>query len=228
MLRSFDGTEPDIHDSAYVDPAAVVIGDVTLEAEASVWPNVTLRGDHGPIVLEEGANVQDNAVIHEGARVGPYATVGHTAIVHNAEVRERGLVGMGATVLDRSVVGERAMVGANSLVAEDTDVEPNTLYAGTPAEKVKEVEDSPWAYAGDRYVQLSREHMEGSEPVVAHGACVPVTCARARTSPAITGPGSATAAALPGDGTPRSSGDDSRQSVNVGFDTTADRTSRGC
>ena len=72
---------------------------------------------------------------------------------------------MSATVLDRSVVGERAMIGANSLVTEDTEIEPKTLYAGTPAEKVKKVEDSPWAYAGDRYVQLSREHMEGSEPV---------------------------------------------------------------
>ena len=160
MLRSFDGMEPDIHDSAYVDPAAVVIGDVTIEAEASVWPNVTLRGDHGNITLREGANVQDNAVLHEGAEIGPYATVGHTAIVHNSTVEERALVGMSATVLDRSTVGERAMVGANSLVTEDTDIEPNTLYAGTPAEKIKEVEDSPWAYAGDRYVELSREHME--------------------------------------------------------------------
>jgi len=160
MLRSFDGMEPDIHDSAYVDPAAVVIGDVTIEAEASVWPNVTLRGDHGPITLREGANVQDNAVLHEGAEIGPYATVGHTAIVHNSTVEERALVGMSATVLDRSTVGERAMVGANSLVTEDTDIEPNTLYAGTPVEKIKEVEDSPWAYAGDRYVELSREHME--------------------------------------------------------------------
>jgi carbonic anhydrase/acetyltransferase-like protein (isoleucine patch superfamily) len=165
MLRSFDGVEPDVHESAYVDPAAVVIGDVTIEAEASVWPNVTLRGDHGPIVLREGANVQDNAVLHEGAEIGPYATVGHTAIVHNATVEERALVGMQATVLDRSTVGEEAMVGANSLVTDETEVEPNTLYAGTPAEKVKEVEDSPWAYAGDRYVQLSREHMERSEPV---------------------------------------------------------------
>ena len=163
MIRSFDGTEPEVHETAYVDPAAVVIGDVTLEAEASVWPNVTLRGDHGPIVLREGANVQDNAVLHEGAEIGPYATVGHTAIVHNAEVRERGLVGMGATVLDRSVVGEEAMVGANSLVTEDSEIEPSTLYAGVPAEKIKKVEASPWAYAGDRYVQLSREHMESSE-----------------------------------------------------------------
>jgi carbonic anhydrase/acetyltransferase-like protein (isoleucine patch superfamily) len=160
MIRTFDGIEPDIHESAYVDPAAVVIGDVTIEAEASVWPNVTLRGDHGQIVLREGANVQDNAVLHEGAEIGPYATVGHTAIVHNATVEERALVGMAATVLDRSTVGERAMVGANSLVTEDTDIESNTLYAGTPAEKIKEVEDSPWAYAGDRYVELSREHME--------------------------------------------------------------------
>lgn len=163
MLRSFDGIEPDVHEDAYVDPAAVVIGDVTIEKDASVWPNVTLRGDHGNITLREGANVQDNAVLHEGAEVGPYATVGHTAIVHNSVVEERALVGMQATVLDRSVVGERAMVGANSLVTEDTEIEPNTLYAGTPAEKIKEVENSPWAYAGDRYVQLSREHMETSE-----------------------------------------------------------------
>ena len=163
MLRSFDGTEPTIHEDAYVDPAAVVIGDVTLEADASVWPNVTLRGDHGSIVLREGANVQDNAVLHEGAEIGPYATVGHTAIVHNSEVRERGLVGMSATVLDRSVVGEEAMVGANSLVTEGTEIEPKTLYAGTPAEKIKDFEESPWAYTGDTYVQLAREHEESSE-----------------------------------------------------------------
>lgn len=163
MIRSFDGAEPDVHEDAYVDPAAVVIGDVTIEKDASVWPNVTLRGDHGNITLREGANVQDNAVLHEGAEIGPYATVGHTAIVHNAVVEERALVGMQATVLDRSVVGERAMVGANSLVTEDTEVEPNTLYAGTPAEKVKEVENSPWAYAADQYVHLSREHEETSE-----------------------------------------------------------------
>ncbi|MFQ3319382.1 MAG: carbonic anhydrase/acetyltransferase-like protein (isoleucine patch superfamily) [Natronomonas sp.] len=163
MLRSFDGIEPDVHEDAYVDPTAVVIGDVTIEKDASVWPNVTIRGDHGNIRLEEGSNVQDNAVLHEGAQIGPYATVGHTAIVHNATVEERALVGMSATVLDRSTIGEEAMVGANSLVTEDSEIEPNTLYAGTPAEKIKEVEDSPWAYAGQRYVELSREHMESSE-----------------------------------------------------------------
>ncbi len=163
MIRSFEGTEPDIHESAYVDPAAVVIGDVTIGPNASVWPNVTLRGDDGTISIAEGANIQDNAVVHEGVEIGPYATVGHTAIVHASTVEERALVGMGATVLDRSVVGEQAIVGANSLVTEDTEVESQTLYAGSPAKKIKDIEDSYWTEAGERYVELSRRHMEGSE-----------------------------------------------------------------
>lgn len=163
MIRSFDGMEPEIHEDAYVDPSAVVIGDVTIEANASVWPNVTLRGDHGSIILREGVNIQDNSVLHEGVEIAPYATVGHTAIVHSCEIGERALIGMSATVLDGSVVGDRAMVGANSLVTEDTEIEPNTLYAGTPAKKLKEVEDSPWAYASDIYVDLAKKHAETSE-----------------------------------------------------------------
>jgi carbonic anhydrase/acetyltransferase-like protein (isoleucine patch superfamily) len=162
-IRSFDGIEPELHPDAYVDATAVVVGDVTLEADASVWPNAVLRGDHGPVRLQEGANVQDGAVCHEGADVGPYATVGHNAIVHGASLDYRSLVGMGAIVLDDSVVGERAMVGANSLVTEGTDIPPNTLATGTPAEVRKEVEDSPWAWAGDVYVGLSRRHEEASE-----------------------------------------------------------------
>ena len=163
MIRSFDGVEPTIADSAYVDPAATVIGEVTLEAETSVWPGVVLRGDHGGIVLREGANVQDNSTLHEGAEVGPYATVGHNAIVHGAEVGERAMVGMGAVVLDGASVGEKSLVGANSLVTEGTEIPPSTLAAGTPAEAIKDVEESVWHYAGDRYVELSREHAARSE-----------------------------------------------------------------
>jgi len=165
MIRSFDGVEPTIADSAYVDRAATVIGDVTLEAEASVWPGVVLRGDHGEIVLREGANVQDNSTLHDGAEIGPYATVGHNAIVHAATVEERAMVGMGAVVLDGSTVGEESLVGANSLVTEDTDIPPSVLAAGTPAEVVKEVEESIWQYAGDRYAELATEHAASSEVI---------------------------------------------------------------
>lgn len=165
VIRTFDGIEPEIHESAYVDESAVVIGDVELGPEASVWPNAVLRGDRGKIVLGERVNVQDGAVCHEGADLAAGVTVGHNAIVHAAEVEESALVGMGSTVLDRSVVGEGAMVGANALVTEGTEIPPRTLAAGIPAEVIDEYEDSPWAYAGDEYVRLKEIHRETSERV---------------------------------------------------------------
>jgi carbonic anhydrase/acetyltransferase-like protein (isoleucine patch superfamily) len=163
VLRSLDGVEPDVHESAHVDETAVVIGDVTLEADASVWPNAVLRGDRGEIHIGEGANVQDGAVCHEGADIASGATIGHNAIVHAATVGERALVGMGATVLDESVVGEAAMVAANALVVEDTDVPARTLVAGVPAEVKSTYEESPWADAGEEYERLSALHAETSE-----------------------------------------------------------------
>ncbi|WP_436348008.1 gamma carbonic anhydrase family protein [Natronorubrum sp. FCH18a] len=163
MLRSFDGKEPQIADSAYVDEAAVVIGNVAVEADASVWPNTTLRGDHGRIVVGEGANVQDNAVLHEDAELEAYATVGHSAIVHDATVGERALVGMNAVVLDGSRVGEGAVVAAGSVVTEDTEIPPSTLVAGAPAEPKTEIDDPRLEQTADRYVELSRRYAETSE-----------------------------------------------------------------
>ncbi|WP_336345534.1 gamma carbonic anhydrase family protein [Halalkalicoccus ordinarius] len=165
MIRSFDGVVPEIADSAYVDESAVVIGDVTIESEASVWPGAVLRGDHGAITVGEGANVQDNATLHEGVEIGPYTTVGHNAIVHAAITRVRSLVGMGAIVLDDVTVGEESIVGANSLVTEGTEVPERTLVAGTPAEVVKELDDARWAAAADRYVENARAHAERSEVI---------------------------------------------------------------
>ncbi|AEH37032.1 gamma carbonic anhydrase family protein [Halopiger xanaduensis] len=163
MLRSFDGTTPQIADSAYVDEAAVIIGDVVVEADASVWPNTTLRGDHGQIVVGEGANIQDNAVLHENAELEPYATVGHSAIVHDATVAERALVGMNATVLDGARIGEGAVVAAGSVVTEGTEVPPSTLVAGAPAEPKAEVDDPHLEATADRYVDLAGRHAESSE-----------------------------------------------------------------
>lgn len=162
-LRSFDGAEPEIHESAFVHPGAEVIGDVTLEADASVWPNVTLRGDHGEILIREGANVQDNAVCHEGVEIGPGATIGHSAIVHAATIGERALVGMNAVVLDGSTVGEHAMVAAGAVATEDTEIPPRTLATGQPATVKTEFEESPWAEAADVYVGLAEKHAERSQ-----------------------------------------------------------------
>ncbi|MXV60517.1 gamma carbonic anhydrase family protein [Natronorubrum sp. JWXQ-INN-674] len=162
MIRSFDGETPTIADSAYVDERAVVIGQVTIEDDASVWPGVVIRGDNEPIILREGANVQDNATVHEGADIGPYATVGHNAIVHGSTVERQSMVGMGAIVLDEAVIGSESLVGANSVVTEGTVIPDSVLAVGSPAEVVKTVEDSDWTAAGDRYVELSKKHAESS------------------------------------------------------------------
>src|SRR5512143_1993383 len=115
-LYGFEGKRPTIDPSAFVAPTAVIIGDVTIEANASVWYNAVLRGDFSPIVVRRGANVQDCAVVHvtplSGVEIGPGATVGHLCLIHAATLGEECLIGNGSTVLDGARVGARAMVGA--------------------------------------------------------------------------------------------------------------------
>jgi len=160
MLRSFEETHPQVAESAYVDETAVVIGDVVVNPEASIWPNVTLRGDSGQIVVGEAANVQDNAVLHEDGTLETEATVGHGAIVHGATVGERALVGMNATVLSDAHLGAESVAAAGSVVTEGTNVEPGTLVAGTPATSKGEIESSEFGSAGAHYVDLARRHRE--------------------------------------------------------------------
>lgn len=144
MERAFHDREPTVADSAYVDPTAVLVGDVTVGEEATVLPGAVLRGDGGgEIVLDARANVQDNVTIHadaSGQRVHlrENAAVGHNAVVHNATVGEHSLVGMNATVLDGAVLEPYSVVGANSLVRESQRVESGTLVGGTPAEVLRE------------------------------------------------------------------------------------------
>jgi carbonic anhydrase/acetyltransferase-like protein (isoleucine patch superfamily) len=173
MLRSYQDHDPTVAESAYVDPTAVVIGDVTIGPDATVLPGAVLRGDGGgEIVLDAHANVQDNATIHADApdqqvHLKDNAAVGHNAIVHNATVGEHSLVGMGATVLDDAVLDPYSVVGANSLVPEGKHVETETLVAGTPAEVLKDDMDreNPLFMTGAHYT----ERVKGFENVDAQG-----------------------------------------------------------
>lgn len=168
VLRSLDGTAPQVHESAYVDESAVVVGDVSIEADASVWPNATLRGDDGRIHVGEGTSVQDNCVFHEGTDVRSYVTVGHSAVVHGCTVGDHSLIGMGSVVLSGAEVGERSIVAAGAVVREGTEVPPETLVAGVPAEPVKDLSGMTRPDEEDEeshYVRLAREHRTTSEPV---------------------------------------------------------------
>lgn len=163
MIRSFDGVTPTVADSAYVDEQAVVIGDVTVGEDASVWPGAVLRGDEGHIEIGEGANIQDQAVCHEPTEIGSHVTVGHSAIVHAATVEERSVVGMNSVVLDDAEIGHHSIVAAGSVVTERTEIPPYSLAVGAPAEVKGDTSDSNWFGAAENYMELAEEHRETSE-----------------------------------------------------------------
>ena len=137
MLRSFKGVMPRVAPSAYVDPGAIVIGDVTIGPRSSVWPTAVLRGDNDPIRVGEATNIQDGTVVHTDpgfpVNVGDRVTVGHAVVLHGCTLEDDSLVGIGAVVLNGARIGKGAVVAAGALVPEGMQVEPETLVMGTPA-----------------------------------------------------------------------------------------------
>ena len=137
-LFAFEGRAPRIDPTAFVAPTATLIGDVTVEAGASVWFNAVLRGDYGPIVVREGANVQDGSVLHAPpgipVDIGPGATVAHMCVIHGAHVGSEALIANHATVLDGAVIGARSLIAAHSLVTAGTQIPAGVLVVGAPAQ----------------------------------------------------------------------------------------------
>jgi gamma-carbonic anhydrase len=138
MKLAYNGKSPDIHRSVYVSSNAVVVGDVVIGENSSVWFNAVVRGDENYIRIGTGSNIQDNCVVHVTHQtyplfVGDDVTIGHSAIVHGCRIKSRCLIGMGAIVLDGAVVGEQSIVAAGSVVKEGMIVPPGTLVAGVPA-----------------------------------------------------------------------------------------------
>src|SRR2546423_7887098 len=136
-LIELDGKRPQVAPDAYLAPTAVLIGDVVIEAGASVWFGAVLRADFDRIVIGAGSNVQDNAVLHTATRfptvVGANVTIGHAVLLEGCSIADGALVGMGAIVLRRARVGARALVAAGSVVREGDEIPPDTLAAGGPA-----------------------------------------------------------------------------------------------
>lgn len=135
-LFAFEGTAPTVDENAWIAPTATLIGDVRVEAGASVWYGAVLRADFGPIIVRAGANVQDNSVLHGGEDplvVGPGSTVGHLCVVHNCVIGTESVIGNGATVQDGARIGDRCLVGAGALVPPNLAVPDGQLALGAPA-----------------------------------------------------------------------------------------------
>lgn len=144
MIQSFHGIAPRIHPSAWVHPAATVIGDVELGAEVSVWPGAVLRGDMNPIRIGARSNIQDGAVVHNThdlsvTVVGERVTVGHNAVLHGCRVADGCLIGMGSTLLDNAEIGADCLIGAGALVPVGRVIPPESMVLGLPARVVRPI-----------------------------------------------------------------------------------------
>jgi carbonic anhydrase/acetyltransferase-like protein (isoleucine patch superfamily) len=172
-LFSFEGRAPQVHPQAWVAPTATLVGDVVVEAHASIWYGAVLRADFGPIVVRAGANVQDGSVLHGGTdpvtEIGEGATIGHLCVVHGAVIGAQALVGNGAVVQDGARIGARALVAAGSTVAPGTVVPAEVVVTGTPAKVRGPLEGSARWWVDNNpqaYQELARRHAAGIAPVL--------------------------------------------------------------
>jgi carbonic anhydrase/acetyltransferase-like protein (isoleucine patch superfamily) len=160
MELELGGKRPQVHKDAYIAPTAVLIGDVVIEAGASVWFGAVLRGDEAQIRVGEGSNVQDNAVIHCSTNLPTIiernVTVGHFALLEGCVVEDGALVGMGAIMLQRSRLGAGSLLAAGAVLAEGSEIPPGHLAAGVPATVKK-----PLGGSSDKWVGMAaRKYQE--------------------------------------------------------------------
>jgi carbonic anhydrase/acetyltransferase-like protein (isoleucine patch superfamily) len=171
-LRPYAGHNPRIATSAFVDPTALVIGDVEIGADASVWPMSVVRGDVNRIIVGPRTNIQDGSVLHVthdsyyqpggfALQVGAEVTVGHRVILHGCEVGNRCLIGMGAVVMDGARLQPEVVLGAGSLVPPGKLLEGGHLWLGSPVRRIRPLstdEIERLAYSAAHYVRLKDRH----------------------------------------------------------------------
>jgi len=165
MIIPYQGRVPKIAPSAFVAPTAVLIGDVEIGEDASIWYGAVLRGDHGRIVIGRGSNVQDNVTLHapeNGATlIKDNVTIGHGAVLEGCIVESGALIGTNAVVLHNVTIGEQAMLAAGSVATEGMMIPPRSLAAGIPAKVKKELDGSAahWvSMAAAKYRELASQH----------------------------------------------------------------------
>lgn len=166
IVRPYAGKTPKIAASAFIADGVVIIGDVEIGEQASIWYNVVLRADVGQIRIGARSNIQDGSCLHmtsdlSHAVVGSEVTVGHNAIVHGAVVHDGALIGMGAILLDNAVVGEESLIAAGSVVPPRMVVPPGSMVRGQPGRVVRELtphERLEGRRGAAHYVELAAEH----------------------------------------------------------------------
>ena len=172
-VRDFKGCKPRIDERVFIDPTALVVGDVSIGEDSSIWPMAVLRGDVHAIEIGSRTSVQDGAVLHvthagpynpEGHKllIGDNVTIGHKAMLHGCQIESECLIGMGSVVMDGVKIHRHVVLGANSLVPPDRELEGGFLWVGSPARKIRPLtreEIDYFTYSADNYVALKNQYL---------------------------------------------------------------------
>ncbi|MEZ8101672.1 gamma carbonic anhydrase family protein [Vibrio bivalvicida] len=172
-LRSYKGISPQIGQRVYIDSSSVLVGDIKIGDDSSIWPLVAARGDVNHIHIGERTNVQDGSVLHVTHKnaenpkgypliIGNDVTIGHKVMLHGCIIEDRVLVGMGAIVLDAAVIEEEVMIGAGSLVPPGKRLESGYLYVGSPVKQARPLNDKERAFlqkSANNYVQNKEDYL---------------------------------------------------------------------
>lgn len=176
-VRSYLDFSPKLDDSVFVDPTALVLGDVEIEEDSSVWPLVVIRGDMHRIRIGKRTSVQDGSVLHI-THAGPFnpdgypltigddVTIGHKALLHGCTIGNRILIGMGAIVMDGAVIEDEVVLAAGSLVSPGKVLESGYMYRGSPAKQIRPLTDKErqfFTYSAANYVKLKDQHQKDLE-----------------------------------------------------------------
>jgi carbonic anhydrase/acetyltransferase-like protein (isoleucine patch superfamily) len=175
MIRAFQGILPVIPKSVFVEDTAIVIGDVVMGENCSVWFHAVVRGDVNYIRIGDRTNVQDLCMLHVTHDTAPLVigsdvTIGHNVVLHGCTVKDRVLIGMGAIIMDGAVIGEDCVVGAGALVTENTIVPPKSLILGSPAKVKRPVTDQELTWikeSSQNYITYARQYL--NDPVKTTG-----------------------------------------------------------
>ncbi|HEX6949970.1 MAG TPA: gamma carbonic anhydrase family protein [Nitrospira sp.] len=170
MIRTFQGITPTIPKSCFIEDTGIVIGDVVMGEQCSVWFHAVIRGDVHYIRLGERTNVQDLCMLHvthdtHPLIIGSDVTIGHHVVLHGCTIKDRVLVGMGAIIMDGAVIGEDSVVGAGALITEGIVVPPKSLVLGSPAKVRRPVSDKELLWIREsaaNYVRYAGQYMDDS------------------------------------------------------------------
>jgi len=173
-IRRFERHTPKLESGVFIDETALVIGDVHIGRDSSIWPFAVVRGDVNHISIGSRSNIQDHCTLHATHKshfnpdgvtcvVGDEVTVGHQVVLHACRIDNRCLIGMGSIIMDRVRIGEYTIIGAGSLVTEDSELEGGYLWIGRPARRLRALTDAErdyLAYSAENYVRLKQRHQE--------------------------------------------------------------------